>query len=942
MLVKVSYSYQPDIMLAGKEAAQDALKQADRSNACSVVLLFCCAQYDKNAMKKAVLDVVGKDVPVFCLNEDVGKTLECEGVQSCVACVWLDVMKYDTVTTDEAKKAEMLEAIEELVATHNDLNIRQRGLKLVSELAHSLVISEDFESALLLASDRINHALVMHKTAILVAHEGVYYPLAVRGYSDEKSAKLKTMSFDLDFDFTSLDTPVVVNGDSNGKIYSSITKALELPHFIACPIVVKNSVEALLITGRSLGQRVFYPRLNEDDASTVQALCAVISSVLMRKSINDFDKRTRIMLDATPLCANFWDKNYKNIDCNQKAVELFDLKNMQEYLDKFKELSPKFQPSGELSEKISQEKIKYAFEHGSCVFEWMHQKLNGELIPSEITLKRVKYKGDDVVLGYTRDLRELKAKMAEIELTQQELREARDKAQESSKAKSNFLANMSHEIRTPMNAIIGMTEIAKNSDEMERVKYCLNKIDDASRHLLGVINDVLDMSKIGSGKFILSKTDFTIENMLKKISDIITFKTEEKNQSFLIKVGKDIPEAVVTDEQRLIQVLFNLLTNAVRFTPEGGKITLDVRVDEQTDQSCLLNFEVSDTGIGITPEQKSRLFQLFEQADGSISRRFGGTGLGLAISKSIVEMMGGNIWVDSVPGDGSTFTFTIRADMGEARRSKKLTAGVDRNKFRILAVDDDPIILEYIKEMMDNIGIYCQVASDAEQAICMMDKGSNYDILFVDWKMPGMDGIEFTRKIREKYTSKSVVVMISAVSWPQIEKEATAAGVDRFIAKPLLPSTIVDCINGCVEISHSKPEDEVEADKNSGIFTGKRILLAEDIEINREILTVLLGSTGVVIDTAENGKIACDMFGENPEKYDLILMDIHMPVMDGYEATRRIRNLDVSTSATMPIVAMTANVFKEDVEACLNAGMNNHVGKPLDIEEVMSVLKKYL
>ncbi|QQO08005.1 hybrid sensor histidine kinase/response regulator [Breznakiella homolactica] len=386
------------------------------------------------------------------------------------------------------------------------------------------------------------------------------------------------------------------------------------------------------------------------------------------------------------------------------------------------------------------------------------------------------------------------------------------RSDEENKSKSNFLARMSHEMRTPMNAIIGMTTIARNTDDLEKIQYCLGKISDASGHLLGVINDVLDMSKIEAGKFELSETEFPLEDVIRQVVGLNVFKMDEKHQRFTLNMDDRVPRIVTADRQALAQVITNLLSNANKFTPEGGDIRLDVSLNEINGSQCILQIEVSDTGIGISADQQDRLFHSFEQADGSISRQYGGTGLGLAISRKIVEQMGGKIWVESEPDRGSRFAFTVK--------------------------------------------------------------------LGIPAPEPG-------------------VTETNAVP-----TEGDSGGV---------------------------PD-----------FRGKRILLAEDVEINREILSALLDGTGVSIDCAVNGKEACDMFAAAQGSYDLIFMDIHMPLVDGYEATRSIRKMDVPGAKSVPIIAMTANVFREDIEKSLSVGMNGHIGKPIEISEVLEIMNKFL
>ena len=517
------------------------------------------------------------------------------------------------------------------------------------------------------------------------------------------------------------------------------------------------------------------------------------------------------------------------------------------------------------------------------------------------------------------------------------LREATLKAQQASEAKSMFLSNMSHEIRTPMNAIIGMVSIGMSADDNERMKYCFTKISDASVHLLGVINDILDVSKIESGKFELSPTEFYFEHMVKRVVAINRFRIDEKDQNLRVRIDNAIPHLLLGDEQRLAQVITNLLSNAVKFTPEKGTISIDSELVEDKNGICTIEISVTDSGIGISPEQQANLFQSFQQAESDTSRKFGGTGLGLAISKSIVEMMDGNIWIDSELGKGATFAFIIKAK----KLSEKKRTWPDWRNIRFLAVDDDPISLEYIKEMVGASGAPCDTARSGDEALRLIEENSCYDFYFVDLKMPGMGGMELTRKIKavEKAPDSSHVIMFSSEEWDTIKKEANEAGVDRHLTKPLFPSDILDAVNIFLGVDNETVQNEK---RNAVTFAGRHILLAEDVDINREIVLALLEPTLLEIDCAEDGAEAVRMFKEAPEKYDAIFMDIQMPKMDGYEVTQTIRSLDIKKAKSVPIIAMTANVFREDVEKCLASGMNDHVGKPLNLDEVLEKLQNFL
>ena len=560
----------------------------------------------------------------------------------------------------------------------------------------------------------------------------------------------------------------------------------------------------------------------------------------------------------------------------------------------------------------------------------------------------------------------------------EEIAALKEEAETNSMYKSTFLANMSHEMRTPMNAIIGMTSIGKNSHEIAKKDYAFEKIEDASSHLLGVINDVLDMSKIEANKLELSHVTFNFENMFQNVVNVINFRIDERQQDFSVQIDKDIPPFIQGDDQRLAQVITNLLSNAAKFTPEKGRIYLNAKHIGEKDGFHTIHIEVIDTGIGISKEHQQKLFDPFQQAESGTSRKFGGTGLGLAISKRIVELMDGRIWIDSEEGKGSTFCFTFQAKKGFGTSESMLAPDVNINNIRIMAIDDDTEILNYISDIMQRNDIRCDVATSGEEAIAMIKKNGLYDLYFVDWKMPGMDGVELSRKIKEMGMSeisvdistdisayKSVVIMISAAQWDTIEREAKEAGVDKFLPKPLFPSSIINIINECLGksgINFMKNESQQIPIENFEAYT---LLLAEDVEINREILLTLLEPTNIQIECAENGREAVEKYTAEPEKYNLIFMDIHMPELDGYQATRQIRTwekdheINVHKKISMefapqtpkqqleypkgiPIVAMTANVFKEDIEKCLAAGMNDHLGKPLNINDVMEKLVKYL
>jgi len=568
--------------------------------------------------------------------------------------------------------------------------------------------------------------------------------------------------------------------------------------------------------------------------------------------------------------------------------------------------------------------------------EFRLQKKNGEYVYVHASGETIRDNEGNAIrtAGALKDITEEKNILLNTE-------KLRVEAEAASMAKSNFLSNMSHEIRTPMNAIIGMTVIGKSAEDLSRKDYCLEKIENASQHLLGVINDILDMSKIEANRFELSCEEFDFEKMLQRVVNIIAFRADEKMQKLSVHIDKSIPRMLIGDDQRLAQVITNLLGNAVKFTPEEGFIKLDTRFLGKEDDLYTIQITVTDSGIGISQEQQHQLFQSFQQADSKTSRKFGGSGLGLVISKNIVELMGGQIELKSEIGKGSSFSFSFQVKRGTRKTPGLSEIGINWGNVSIMAVDDEQEILDYFKDVLQGFGTDCDTALSGEQALALIGLNGMYDIYFVDWKMPDMDGIMLARELKAKSKSPehTIVIMISAAEWSSIADKAKKAGVDRFLSKPLFPSAIADVITEVIGSHHLAEESPVD---NSGIFKGFKILLAEDVEINREIVQTLLEPTLLEVDCAENGKEAVIMFEKSPDAYDLIFMDVQMPQMDGYEATRKIRLLSHTKAKTIPIIAMTANVFREDVEKCLDAGMNNHIGKPLDVNEFFRMLHKYL
>ena len=540
------------------------------------------------------------------------------------------------------------------------------------------------------------------------------------------------------------------------------------------------------------------------------------------------------------------------------------------------------------------------------------------------------------------DITEQRELQKKLEEQSEQLKEALDFAEKANQAKSDFLARMSHDIRTPMNAIVGMTAIAgAHVDDKERVLDCLNKITGASKLLLSLINEVLDMSKIESGRLKLSDDELNIGELLQDLIIMMQPEIRSKQHQLDIHLMGMQHENVIGDMQRIKQVLMNILSNAIKYTPDNGRILIRINEKSSRDGIGYYEFVFEDNGRGMKPEFLSRICQPFERADDQDIAGIQGTGLGMSISHKIVQMMGGDILIESEYGKGSRFTINMPLRL----REQDVPEAIGVPGMSILVVDDDRIACQGTCNCLEEIGVRCDWVCSGEEAVEIARERSEknaYFAIIMDLKMPGLNGIETTQLLRAAVGPDIPIIILSAYDVEEYESDAKKAGANGFITKPLFKSKLIQVLKRFIDKEnvrgHITPTKLSDAD-----FSGKRILLVEDNELNLEIAVEIIGSTGVSIDTAVNGLEAVNKVSQSPEGfYQMILMDVQMPVMDGYEATRRIRALGRADVSGMPIIAMTANAFSEDVTNALEAGMNYHLAKPIDIIALMAVLDKYL
>ena len=629
------------------------------------------------------------------------------------------------------------------------------------------------------------------------------------------------------------------------------------------------------------------------------------------------------------------------MDCNEKAAEIFRCRDREDLMaHQIQDFWPEQQPDGSHSKKLAETRRDQAFEEGSLSYEWVYRRANGHEFPAEVLLNALALEGLPALQLVVRDITTRKR-------METQLHAAKDAAEEASKAKGSFLANMSHEIRTPMNAIIGLTHLCLQTELSDKQRDYLRKVHNAANALLRLINDILDFSKIEAGKLEMEQIDFTLEEVLSNIASVINMKSSEKGLEFLLNTGVGVPPYLLGDPLRLGQVLTNLANNAIKFT-EKGEVSIITETLEESETEATLQFSVCDTGIGMTTEQISKLFQEFSQADTSTTRKYGGTGLGLTISKRLVDRMGGSIRVESTKGEGSRFIFTARFLKSTKKTVSFSLPTSDLRGLRVLVVDDNENARMIMSNYLESFTFKVSESVNGELALQTLAEadaaGSPYELVLMDLKMPGMDGIEASRHIRNDLLlkKKPAIIMVTSYGYDDaLLRAEESLALDGFMVKPVNQSLLFEGIMralGYVEGgSRPFPERNTVDTLAMAQLAGAHFLLAEDNEINQQIAKELLEQVGIRLTIVSDGQKAVEAVASG--HFDGVLMDLQMPVMDGLTATIEIRK-KVAPEA-LPIIAMTASAMAGDRERCLKAGMNDHISKPINPDTLYTVLARY-
>ena len=679
---------------------------------------------------------------------------------------------------------------------------------------------------------------------------------------------------------------------------------------------------------------------------------------LQEKLLEEEKQRTQQTRLITALCSDYWSVYYLELDKNEGVCYQAhsDIENGFKVGEKFKYLEAVTKYAEHyVTEKYREEFLNFIQpdnireglrENRVISYRYMvsrHGNESYEMVRFA-GVRHPKDRDDHLVHAVGACFTNVDAETRQTIANNEALSNALEAAKEANKAKTAFLSNMSHEIRTPMNAIIGLDNIALNDPDISpKTREYLTKIGDSAEHLLSLINDILDMSRIESGRLILKNEEFQFSKLIEYINTMFSSQCSGKGLDYYCHINGHVDDFYIGDNMKLRQVLINILGNAVKFTPAGGNVNLDIERTAQFDGKSTLRFVIRDTGIGMSKEFLPHIFDTFAQEDATSANKYGSSGLGLAITKNIVEMMNGNIHVESEKGKGSAFTVTVTLLDSARKDSGNNALEIKPHEMSVLIVDDDPVACEHAKLVLEKSGIASETVSSGREAIEMVKlrhaRQNPYNLILVDWQMPEMDGIETTREIRKIVGNESAIIILTAYKWDDILDEAVQAGVDSFIAKPLFASNLLEEFQDAVR----RKSTVTKHAEHKAELSGRKVLVAEDVQINAEILKMILQMRGIDCDVAENGKIAVEMFASKPAgTYSAILMDMRMPEMDGLEATRAIRAMKRDDAKKIPIIALTANAFDEDVQRSLQAGLNAHLSKPVKPEQLYQTLEELI
>ena len=671
------------------------------------------------------------------------------------------------------------------ISIRHELEQKRRGFSLLAELAVSLRHNASYESVFIPTAKRINSALNMQRTVVLVKNaEGLFTAEVSQGYLTKEKAEFAGKHVDVPAEFLDPDCPVLVTGADSSDRFKDLRKLLGLPYFVSAPVILQDEVIAILITGRLGEMHPYLVRLSHSDVETVQAISALLASVLAGQRLAAAEERNRIMVDAMPMCCTFWDENGNQTYCNQATLSLFELSSKKEYLELFHKLSPEYQPDGRHSMEAVRKMVRKAFITGRAKMTWMHQTPDGKLIPTEITLIRVPKGENYIVVGYVSNL-------SDQEAAQKKMNEAREIADRYIKEKNDFIASVSHEIRTPMNAIVAMARIAeKYKDLNENQQNIIDQGVRSTKLLISAVETILNFSKLDSGQMALEIGEFSVRKLVEDVGGMVRGDAEEKLLSFRISTDPDIPELLIGDSLRLQQALLNIVMNAVKFTDKGS-VSVYAFSDKPTpDGKVLLTFEVRDTGVGINEEKQADLFKPMSAGDTAYTRKYGGIGMGLSISKSLATLMGGEISCESQLGEGSVFKMTIPFTMPEEKSSTVKETAETHNwdalrGLRVLVAEDNSINQMIMEELLTSVGIEVTLAENGIRTLEILQK-EKFDIVLMDIQMPEMDGLTATAQIRTDYSYDDLPILaMTANSGAEHMEESMKAGMNDHLTKPV-------------------------------------------------------------------------------------------------------------------------------------------------------------